>query len=388
MGPTLCEFGFSPPWVKLTGVNRLGMYYGFIYVNDRLLGPMMKWTLDRGSEENTIAASGAHYFSGYQKAYTLTGTTGALESGKMPVDLKISYRALWSEISMTGYFDLEENSVRGTLTMSNGNRGEFVFKRDPDLVRLYPVPSTIDTKARWRFATTVILDRIRRQSWSPSYILKRIKDGKRYMELAIRDSYYGKLVEDDEMDEYCDLLASLYEADSRFYASLINIKLSKVPIQYVDGCMWGFLVNTHPHEYSPIECDSCGTILGGARVLCMDCHDKTTVDLCSEPECLNSVGTLKRRPNLKPPHTPNHNVLKVHRILFNRDTAMAERNAKDALEAARQTLSDLEVKKKPMPRCFHCQNVVSLPCWYCVDCTSEFAQSPFYIPSRSYETCA
>jgi hypothetical protein len=198
MGPTLCEFGFSPPWVKLTGVDRLGMYYGFIYANDRPLGPMMKWTLDRGSEENSIVASGTHYFSGYQKTYTLIGTTGALEGGRVRVDLKIRYRALWSDISMTGYFDLEENSVRGTLTMSNGNRGEFAFKRDPDLVRLYPAPSTIDAKARWRFATAVILDRIRRQSWSPSYILKRIKDGKRYMELAIRDSYYGKGLNDDE----------------------------------------------------------------------------------------------------------------------------------------------------------------------------------------------
>ena len=126
-----------------------------------------------------------------------------------------------------------------------------------------------------------------------------------------------------------------------------------------------------PGEHSPIECDSCDATIGGARILCMDCHDKTTVDLCSEPECLNSVITLESRPDLRAPHTPNHNMLKVHRILFNRDTARTERNAKDALEAARRTLSEL--KKKPMPKCIHCQNVVSLPCWYCVDCTSEFS---------------
>lgn len=126
------------------------------------------------------------------------------------------------------------------------------------------------------------------------------------------------------------------------------------------------------HEFSPIDCDSCGAVLGGARVLCMDCHDETTLDICSEPECLDSVITLESRPDLKTPHTPNHNMLKVHRILFNRDTARTERNAKDALEAARQTLSDLKAKKKSMPGCVHCQNAVSLPCWYCVDCTSEF----------------
>jgi hypothetical protein len=120
----------------------------------------------------------------------------------------------------------------------------------------------------------------------------------------------------------------------------------------------------------------------------MDCHDKTTVDLCSEPECLNSVVTLEDRPDLKAPHTPNHNMLKVHRIFFSRDTARTERNAKDALDDALQTLSDLEAKKKPMPECVKCQIVVSLPCWYCVDCTGEFTLSPFYNPLRSYEPCA
>lgn len=107
----------------------------------------------------------------------------------------------------------------------------------------------------------------------------------------------------------------------------------------------------------------------------MDCHDRTTLDLCAEPECLNAVVTLEDRPGLKTPHMPNHNVLKVHRILFSRDTARAERNAKDALAVARETTSELKAKGKPMPQCAHCHNVVSLPCWYCVDCTSEFPQS-------------
>ena len=222
---------------------------------------------------------------------------------------------------MAGHFDPEENSLRGTVTWEGGKMGEFVFKRDPDFVRFYPAPSTIDAYARWKFATAAILDRIRRQSWSTSYILKRIKDGKRYMELAIRAGHYGQGLDDDESDEYNNLLASLYEADSRFYSSLINIKLSGIPIQYVDGCLWGLLVDTHRCGYSPIGCDACGALLGGARVLCMDCHGESTVDLCSEPECLNSVVTLERHRGLMPPHTPNHNVLKVHRILFNRDSA-------------------------------------------------------------------
>jgi len=116
----------------------------------------------------------------------------------------------------------------------------------------------------------------------------------------------------------------------------------------------------------------------------MDCHDKTTVDFCSEPECLNSVVTSKTRPGLKTPHTPNHDMLKVHRILFDRDTAKAEKNAKSALEAARKTILDLQEKKKPMPPCSHCQNAVSLPCWYCVDCTSQFLQNAYAFPAHEF----
>jgi len=104
----------------------------------------------------------------------------------------------------------------------------------------------------------------------------------------------------------------------------------------------------------------------------MDCHDKTTVDICSEPECLASTVTLKQRKDLTTPHTPNHSMLKVHRILFNRDTGRVEKNAKDALDAAREVLSDLKTKKEPLPQCTHCKKTVSQPCWYCVDCTSKF----------------
>jgi len=109
----------------------------------------------------------------------------------------------------------------------------------------------------------------------------------------------------------------------------------------------------------------------------MDCRFDNTLDLCSKPECLVSVITPKRRPGLEAPHTPNHDMLKVHRILFDRDLARTKKNARDALEAARNTISDLEAEEMPMPRCVCCWKVVSLPCWYCVDCAGEFLQGSF-----------
>ena len=200
---------------------------------------MKMWTLIRGNEENSIVASGTHYDWGHYNTYTIAGTTGPLEGGKMQVDLETKYASMWLDVTLAGYFDPEGDSIKGTVTMSDGRSGEFVLKRHPDLVRFYPAPSAINAGARWKFAKTVILDRIRRESWSPSNILKRIRDGKRYMELTIRDEYYGKKLDDDEHDGYYGLFPSLYESDVRFYASLIKIKLSKTPIQYVDNRLYG-----------------------------------------------------------------------------------------------------------------------------------------------------
>ena len=101
----------------------------------------------------------------------------------------------------------------------------------------------------------------------------------------------------------------------------------------------------------------------------MDCHsERTTVDLCSKPDCVNSTVTFESTDRKK--HLPNHGMFKVHRIIFDRDTGRIEDAAKDALTSARGTLSEPN-DGEPMPECVHCKTAVSLPCWCCVDCTGE-----------------
>jgi hypothetical protein len=196
------------------------------------MDPMIKFTFSKGEDENSFVADGTHYRSGHRKNYKIAGKwSSPSEDGKIPVGLKISYITTWAAIELTGVFDPEENSLRGTMLIPNdGATGEFVFKRDPELVKFYPAPSIIDARKRWEFATTSVLDRIRREAWSPTYILKRIKDGKRYMKLALGLNYYGRDLTEDESAEFLALFPVLYEADTRFYASLISIDLSKTPI--------------------------------------------------------------------------------------------------------------------------------------------------------------
>jgi hypothetical protein len=196
------------------------------------MDPMIKFTFSKGEDENTFVAAGSHYRSGKRKNYKITGKPSPpLDDGKVPVELKIVYITTWADIELTGAFDPEENSLRGTMLIPNdGATGEFVFKRDPEFVRFYPAPSVINARKRWEFATTSVLDRIRRESWSPKFILQRIKDGKRYMKLALGNDYYGRDLTPDEVKEFLALFPVLYEADTRFYASLISIDLSRTPI--------------------------------------------------------------------------------------------------------------------------------------------------------------
>ena len=102
--------------------------------------------------------------------------------------------------------------------------GEFVFKRDSDLVRFYSAPSVTDVRKRWEFVKMLILDRVRRRAWSSKQILKAVKDRKRFIELSIKGYYMTR----DENREFSDLLFGLREEDVRFFVSIIDIRLSKM----------------------------------------------------------------------------------------------------------------------------------------------------------------
>ena len=221
--------------VALAENYRLGTWYGFLYEDGRPSNPMITLTLSPGEGENSLAAAGTHYRAGYHKTFTVTGKFGTPgEDGKTPVDLKFAYAARWPGVELAGKFDPEEQSLRSTLKLSSRPiTGDSVFKRSPDFVRFYPSPSTMTARKLWVFAITAVLDKIRRNSWSPMYLLQRIKDGKRYVELSIRAHYYGRYPNADEAKEYCGLFSTLLEGDGRFYASLIAIKLAAVPILYV-----------------------------------------------------------------------------------------------------------------------------------------------------------
>lgn len=195
---------------------------------------MIKLFFVKGKGERSFVATGSHFRESWYKQCKISGNwSSRWEDGKIPVEFKIIYRSMdtdWSNAELRGFFDLEENSLRGTTEMTNSKfTGGFVFKRDPEFARFYPAPSVLNARKRWEFAATSVRDRVRRRGWSSKNILKKIKDGKRFMELTLRESYYGMDLAKDEEEELLALFPGLYEADAQFYASLIDINRRKNP---------------------------------------------------------------------------------------------------------------------------------------------------------------
>ena len=190
----------------------------------------MKFTFTKGEEENTFVAAGTHYRNGNYRTYKITGkwSTSSEAGERIPVELEIVYVDKQRNLQLDGTFDPEEKSLRGSIFKSP--IAGFVFKRDPDFVRFYPAPALVNARSRWAFAITSVLDRIRQEAWSSARILKRIKDGKRFVDFVIRHNYYGRSLSSPGLVDLGALFTVLYEADVRFYASLINVKLSATTI--------------------------------------------------------------------------------------------------------------------------------------------------------------
>ncbi len=83
------------------------------------------------------------------------------------------------------------------------------------------------------------------------------------------------------------------------------------------------------------ECDSCGGRIGGARLFCLDCANKSTesydsLDLCCAPKCV--VARVTHRKDLQAAHEPNHRLVKFRTNVLFRSHGRVYTAACDAFE--------------------------------------------------------
>lgn len=126
------------------------------------------------------------------------------------------------------------------------------------------------------------------------------------------------------------------------------------------------------------SCGNCKTSLTEDRIICMDCITTNAIfdpfDICNKSLCLSSEVT---RADLKNPHLPSHRMFKVRKFLLLRDLGRTWTEAKDTIERGDELLSEIlksyvkldrEDQAASQCRCRRCQNMLTLPCWFCIHC--------------------
>ncbi|KAF7292837.1 VPS13 domain-containing protein [Mycena indigotica] len=285
-----------------------------------------------------------------------------------------------------GSWNAETSTLKGTFGFEEDistHFGVFVFKQAaPEYVCFMPAPAELEpqamegdntsgesTKPRalWSFAISAVLFQVQRDRWSWSFFKERRNNRKRFIELYIRSqegsNTFGRNLSNEEREELWRLKKSFTNHDSRFYYSLAEMQIRA-------------MTNHGTH------CDNCGGIIGGARLSCLVCQMKdtwNTVDFDDSPSC---IAARVNRDDMQKPHLPHHDLIKLRRVLHARDFGKSFRNAKAALETARgifkaagfQTTDNSEPVSTPNgqgPKCANCAKRLTMPCWFCVQCTEE-----------------
>jgi len=89
-----------------------------------------------------------------------------------------------------------------------------------------------------------------------------------------------------------------------------------------------------------VSCDSCGGLIGGPRLFCLDCAIRNkklydSLDLCCAPKCVAARVTHRR--DIEGAHEPNHRLVKVRTTVLMRSHGRVHIAACNAFERVGET---------------------------------------------------
>ncbi|KAJ7925171.1 hypothetical protein B0H13DRAFT_2314677 [Mycena leptocephala] len=319
----------------------LGSWNGFTY------SPASSIVPSSGMISMELLASGSRRFQASSRSnmsdFTISGECNGESSETVKFSFKQTFPARFSPQYFSGQWSRTQQSLSGTW----GRR-----------LTLVPMTASsyLSARALWTFAISSVRYKIRKEEWSWAFFKQRTENRKRFIELYIRSTHFGRPLSASEQVELGLIKKSFTTADSRFYHSIAE---SQIRV-------------TTGHD---VRCDCCTGVIGGARVTCLTCRLEDTfdtVDFCDTPSCTSTkvVPTGMTRP-----HLPAHDILKLRRVVHVRQFGKTYREAKRALAKARQlfpppseTDADVENPETPAPKCAACDDPVTQPCWFCVQC--------------------
>ncbi|KAJ7115468.1 hypothetical protein C8R44DRAFT_928540 [Mycena epipterygia] len=249
------------------------------------------------------------------------------ESGTVEMSFTRSFRSHSTRLPTqyyAGVWNASTDTISGTVGFDQDpatHHGVFVFKRmPPENMCFLPAPVELQTskaRALWGFAIAAVIQGVRRDRWSWSFFKERRDNRRRFIELYIRSgrgtNRFGPRLTNLEEKDFARVKKSLTTQDSRFYHSLGEGRIRAI---------------TDHGEY----CRSCEARIGGARITCLECQMKKTVDFCELPDCITS---RVNRDDMQKPHLPHHDLMKVRRVVHTGEFDKIYRNAKEALQHAR-----------------------------------------------------
>jgi hypothetical protein len=158
---------------------------------------------------------------------SLDSTTGAIE-----FTFKRSFPPRYGSQYYLGTWDAATDSLTGTWGLTSDSKshdGVFVFRRiAQEYTCFLPAPRALQVnraRALWAFACAAVRWRVRRQSWTWGFFAERRDNRRRFIELYIRNTRFGRPLAPAEVTELGRIEKSLTCADSRFYHSLAEYKI-------------------------------------------------------------------------------------------------------------------------------------------------------------------
>lgn len=160
--------------------------------------------------------------------FTITGECNFSQSPDI-VDFtfKRTFPARFAPQYFVGSWNEATDALTGTWGLDadpHTHDGIFFFKRmTPEFLCWLPAPVEFKVnkaRALWSFAISAVCYGVRKRRWSWSFFRERMDNRKRFIELYIRNTKFGKPLNADEETELGRLKKTFTTADSRFYHSL------------------------------------------------------------------------------------------------------------------------------------------------------------------------
>ncbi|KAF7307764.1 hypothetical protein MKEN_01136500 [Mycena kentingensis (nom. inval.)] len=336
----------------------LGPWHGFTYA------PASNVVPSSGMISMDFVAAGSRRFTAQSRSnksdFSITGECSGQSTETVKFTFKRTFPTRFPPQYYAGTWTRATNSLTGTWGAESDPRthgGVFIFKRiDPEHMCFFPPLAELKVnkpKALWNFALSAVQYQIRKHRFSWAFYRERAIARKRFIELYIRNTEFGRPLNRSEEVELGLIKKAMTTADSRFYHSIAQAKIRV----------------TTDHD---VRCDSCTGVIGGERITCLTCRlEETfdTVDFCNSETCMSDRVIPS---GMTRAHLPTHDIMKLRRVVHIRQFGKTYRLAKEALTRARALFPSADdegdTQDRTPPHCAACQVPVSQPCWFCVQC--------------------